>query len=156
MKFVSPVSGEVIEIQRGPKRRIDAIKIEADKQQTYAEHGAFDMSADSETLKAHLLASGCWPFIKQRPFDIIADPARIPKSIFISCFDSAPLSVDYSFILNDPQSSASNPRKLFPLPETILPGLFVVMPPATENLTVVLTGPEWVEAGRASQSRLFT
>merc|ERR1712173_3131 len=44
MKFVSPVSGEVIEIQRGPKRRIDAIKIEADKQQTYAEHGAFDMS----------------------------------------------------------------------------------------------------------------
>ena len=29
--FASPVSGKVIEIQRGPKRRIDAIKIEADK-----------------------------------------------------------------------------------------------------------------------------
>ena len=39
MKFVSPVSGEVIEVQRGPKRRIDAIKITADKEQVYVDHG---------------------------------------------------------------------------------------------------------------------
>ncbi len=32
IKFVSPVSGEVIEVVRGPKRRIDAIKLEADKE----------------------------------------------------------------------------------------------------------------------------
>ena len=48
-----------------------------------------------------LLESGCWPFIKQRPFDIIANPDEKPKSIHVSCFDSAPLSVDFEFILKD-------------------------------------------------------
>ncbi|GAL78143.1 Na(+)-translocating NADH-quinone reductase subunit A [Algibacter lectus] len=65
--FASPVSGKVIEVQRGPKRRIDAIKIEADKSQVYADLAAFDLnSATAESVKAHLLASGCWPFVKQR------------------------------------------------------------------------------------------
>ena len=45
--------------------------------------------------------SGCWPLIKQRPFDVIANPEVLPKSIFISCFDSAPLGVDFEFILKD-------------------------------------------------------
>ena len=47
------------------------------------------------------LDSGCWPLIKQRPFDIIANPKVLPKSIFISCFDSAPLGIDFEFILKD-------------------------------------------------------
>ena len=55
MKFVSPVSGEVSEIQRGPRRRIDAIKITADKEQAYVDHGKFDLSSDAEKIKAHLL-----------------------------------------------------------------------------------------------------
>ena len=47
VKFVSPVSGEVIEIQRGPKRRIDAIKLQADKQQDTVDHGIFDVNASN-------------------------------------------------------------------------------------------------------------
>ena len=62
MKFVSPVSGEITEVQRGPRRRIDAIKITADKEQTYADFGKFDLNADAEKTKAHLLATGCWAF----------------------------------------------------------------------------------------------
>ena len=65
VKFLSPVSGKVVEVVRGPKRRIDAIKIEADKTQTFEDFGKFDIDASSpEDVKAHLLASGCWPFIK--------------------------------------------------------------------------------------------
>ena len=99
MKFVSPVSGEVIEIQRGPKRRIDAIKIQADKTQTYVEHGALDVNADSDKTKAYLLASGCWPFIKQRPYDVVANPANTPKGIFVSGYASAPLAADLDYTL---------------------------------------------------------
>ncbi|WP_026755148.1 Na(+)-translocating NADH-quinone reductase subunit A [Sediminibacter sp. Hel_I_10] len=99
VKFVSPVSGTVVEIVRGPKRRIDAIKIQADKEQTFKDFGKFDMNSDADTLKAHLLASGCWPFIIQRPYDVIADPARTPKAIFISGYDSAPLAADLDFVL---------------------------------------------------------
>ncbi|MHA7843537.1 MAG: Na(+)-translocating NADH-quinone reductase subunit A [Winogradskyella sp.] len=99
MKFVSPVSGEVTEIQRGPRRRIDAIKITADKEQAYLDHGKFDMSADADKIKSHLLASGCWAFIKQRPYDVVAKVNSKPKSIFISGYASAPLSADLDYTL---------------------------------------------------------
>ena len=99
MKFVSPVSGEVTEIQRGPRRRIDAIKITADKEQAYVDHGKFDLSSDAEKIKAHLLASGCWAFIKQRPYDVVANADRTPKSVFISGYASAPLAADLDFTL---------------------------------------------------------
>lgn len=99
MKFVSPVSGEITEVQRGPRRRIDAIKITADKEQTYLDHGKFDMSADADKLKAHLLASGCWAFIKQRPYDVVANADSKPKGIFISGYASAPLAADLDYTL---------------------------------------------------------
>ncbi|WP_242131529.1 Na(+)-translocating NADH-quinone reductase subunit A [Aestuariivivens marinum] len=100
IKFVSPVSGKVIEVVRGPKRRIDAIKIESDKSLDYHDFGKLDAnSAAAEAIKAHLLASGCWPFIKQRPYDVIANPNKLPKAIFISGYASAPLAADLDFTL---------------------------------------------------------
>ena len=100
LKFVSPVSGEVIDIPRGDKRKILAVKIQADKEQAYTEYGKFDLGAASaDTVKAHLLASGCWPFIKQRPYDVIANPDKAPKAIFISAYASAPLVADLDFTL---------------------------------------------------------
>tara|TARA_A200000113_G_scaffold207991_1_gene205994 strand:- start:88 stop:1443 length:1356 start_codon:yes stop_codon:yes gene_type:complete len=102
IKFVSNVSGYVKDIVRGERRKILNIIIERDKKDSVQKNTILPLpKLDSAIIIKSLLSSGCWPFIKQRPFDIIADPARIPKSIFISCFDSAPLSVDYSFILND-------------------------------------------------------
>jgi len=100
VKFVSPVSGEVIEIARGEKRRILSIKIQADKSQDYQDNGKLDVdSADAESIKSHLLASGCWPFIKQRPYDVIANPDNTPKAIFVSGYASAPLAADLDFTL---------------------------------------------------------
>jgi len=100
VKFSSPVSGKVLEIVRGPKRRIDAIKIEADKTQSYQDYGTFNLdAAKPDEVKAHLLASGCWPFVKQRPYDVIANPEKSPKAIFISGYASAPLAADLDFTL---------------------------------------------------------
>jgi len=100
VKFLSPVSGKIVEVIRGPKRRIDAIKIEADKTQTFEDFGKFNVNASSpEDIKSHLLASGCWPFVKQRPYDVIANPEKSPKAIFISGYASAPLAADLDFTL---------------------------------------------------------
>lgn len=100
IKFVSPVSGEILEIARGEKRKILAIKLQADKEQTYTDHGKLDVQkASAEEIKAKLLASGAWVFIKQRPYDIIAKPDRTPKSIFISGYATAPLAADFDFTL---------------------------------------------------------
>lgn len=100
MKFPSPVSGELVDIIRGEKRKILAIKIEADSNQEYVDFGKKDPKAmNAEDLKSHLLTSGCWPFIKQRPYDVIANPANTPKAIFVSAYASAPLAADYDYVL---------------------------------------------------------
>ena len=100
IQFVSPVSGEILEITRGEKRKILAIKLQADKEQGFQDHGKFDVNAaNADSVKAHLLASGCWPFVKQRPYDIIANPNKAPKAIFISGYASAPLAADLDYTL---------------------------------------------------------
>lgn len=100
MKFVSPVSGEVVEVLRGARRRILTIKILADKEQVFHSSKAVDLkAADSETIKASLLESGCWAFIKQRPYDVIANPDATPKAIFISGATTAPLAADVDYVL---------------------------------------------------------
>ena len=105
IQFVSPVSGEVNEIIRGEKRRILEVKIQADKTQTYLDHGKIEVkSAKAEAIKAKLLASGCWPFIMQRPYDVIANPEQTPKGIFVSAYASAPLAADYDFVLTGKQA----------------------------------------------------
>ncbi|AWX45345.1 Na(+)-translocating NADH-quinone reductase subunit [Flagellimonas maritima] len=100
MRFVSPVSGELVEIVRGARRRILTVKILADKEQSYESTNPIDLSsADGESIRSLLLKSGCWPFIKQRPYDIIANPDATPKSIFISGCTTAPLAADVDYIL---------------------------------------------------------
>ena len=100
MRFVSPVSGELVEIIRGDRRRILSLKILADKEQTYADYGKIDVpTAAASQIKTLLLKAGCWPFIKQRPYDIIADPDSVPKAIFVSGYVTAPLAADLDFAL---------------------------------------------------------
>tara|TARA_R110002033_G_scaffold1460_8_gene12852 strand:- start:12218 stop:13567 length:1350 start_codon:yes stop_codon:yes gene_type:complete len=100
MLFVSPVSGELIEIERGDRRRILTLKILADKTQEAFSGAALDVEkASKEELKGTLLKSGCWPFIKQRPYDVVANPDTTPKSIFISGYSSGPLQADLNYVL---------------------------------------------------------
>jgi Na+-transporting NADH:ubiquinone oxidoreductase subunit A len=96
----SPVSGEITEIARGERRRVLSIKIAADKDQKAIENKTISLSeASAAELKAYLLASGVWPFVKQRPYDVIANPAGIPKAIFISGLNTGPLNPDLDFVL---------------------------------------------------------
>lgn len=100
MQFVSPVSGTVKEIKRGAKRKILEIVIQADNQDTHKEFGVKTPSNLAEPqVKQSLLESGCWSFIKQRPYDIVANPDKSPKAIFVSGFDSAPNASNIPFSL---------------------------------------------------------
>ncbi len=98
--FPSPVSGEIAEIVRGAKRKILEIRISATATQEHHDFGKKDAAKMSgEEVKTHLLAAGCWPFVKQRPYDVIADPSKSPKAIFVSGHNSAPLAPDYDYVL---------------------------------------------------------
>ncbi len=100
VKFPSPVSGELVDIIRGDKRKILAIKIQADSEQKFMDFGSKDpKSMKADEVKEYLTSAGCWPFILQRPYDIIANPDKEPKAIFISAYASAPLAADYDYVL---------------------------------------------------------
>ncbi len=102
IKFVSPVSGTVKLINRGERRRILEVIIEPSGVFEYEEFTKAEPSALSrEEIVKMLLDSGLWPYIKQRPYNIIANPADTPKAIFISAFDTAPLAPDYDFMLKE-------------------------------------------------------
>jgi Na+-transporting NADH:ubiquinone oxidoreductase subunit A len=99
--FSSPVSGKIKEIVRGAKRRILAVTIFSDQKMVQNNSTAKDLSTlNIDDLKSELMSNGLWPFLRMRPIDIIAQPKDTPKSIFISSFDSNPLSPDYDFIMN--------------------------------------------------------
>lgn len=106
IKFVSPVSGTLKEVQRGAKRKILNLFIEADSKQSSIMHKLPKLEdVTSEQVRELLLASGNWPYIKQRPYDVIADPDRSPKAIFISAYATAPLAADFDIVLDGQQEA---------------------------------------------------
>ena len=106
LKFVSPVSGVVTSVERGARRKVLNIVVEAAAEQDYEEFGKKDVNAlNGESVKAALLEAGMFEFIRQRPYDVIADPTMYPKAIFVSVFDSNPLAPDFEFALKGEEAN---------------------------------------------------
>ena len=98
--FTSPVSGTVAAVNRGEKRKILSVVVTADKEVAYKEFAKLDVAtASREDIVKLLLESGLWKMFIQRPYGVVATPSDMPKAIFVSAFDSAPLAVDYDFAL---------------------------------------------------------
>ncbi|MEQ8925342.1 MAG: Na(+)-translocating NADH-quinone reductase subunit A, partial [Fulvivirga sp.] len=99
---VAPVSGEVVEIRRGAKRKLLEVVILADKKVESVEHKKHSVSDIANLTRDDaqdiMLKSGTWVNLVQRPYGVIADPAESPKAIFISAFDSHPLAPDYDVL----------------------------------------------------------
>jgi Na+-transporting NADH:ubiquinone oxidoreductase subunit A len=101
VKFVAPVSGVVDDVVRGAKRKILEVRIIPDGSGDAVSIEPKDPSSlTGEEVKSLMLAHGLWPFLKQRPLDIVANPNVEPKAIFISAFDSSPLAPDMDFIVH--------------------------------------------------------
>lgn len=96
----APVSGKVKEIKRGEKRKLLAVLIEPDIEQKSVK---FDVKNPNEfsadEIRKRILESGLWPWLVQRPYGIIADPALKPKAIFASAFSTSPLAACPEFTL---------------------------------------------------------
>ena len=102
IKFTSPVSGILLSINRGERRRIIEVVVEDDGKDTAETFLNGDpANLKKEQIIENLLNSGLWPMIRQRPYSVIARPNTTPKSIFISAFDTSPLAPDFDFILKE-------------------------------------------------------
>lgn len=101
IQFTSPVSGKIVGIIRGAKRKLLRVVIESDGKFESVEFGKVDIiKTTKESLTSILLKSGIWPMIRQRPYSIVADPREDPKAIFVSAFDTAPLAPDFDLIVH--------------------------------------------------------
>ena len=88
------------------KYQVLNIVVEAATEQDYEEFGKKNVATmDAEAVKNALLEAGLFAFIRQRPYDIIADPTVTPKGIFVSAFDTNPLAPDFEFALKGEEAN---------------------------------------------------
>jgi len=100
------VTGTVSEVNRGARRRILEVVVQATDSQEYESLRQVDpRGLSSEEITEQILRAGLWPAIIQRPYGIVAEPGTKPRSVFISGFDSASLGPDYELILRDEKDS---------------------------------------------------
>ncbi|MEG2066041.1 MAG: Na(+)-translocating NADH-quinone reductase subunit A [Tannerellaceae bacterium] len=106
IKFVSPVSGEVTAVNRGEKRKVLSIVVKPDTKIECEDFGKKSVaSLSGEEVKGMILNAGIFPFIKQRPYDIVASPSDTPRDIFVTAYNSAPLAPDFSFIVKGEEAN---------------------------------------------------
>ena len=99
VKFVSPVSGTVTAVERGARRKVLSVRVEVSGNEVVDFGKKSVASLSAESVKAALLEAGLFAFIKQRPYDVVANPNVAPKAIFVSAFDSKPLAPDFEYVL---------------------------------------------------------
>jgi Na+-transporting NADH:ubiquinone oxidoreductase subunit A len=98
VRFASPVSGKVTAVERGDRRKVLCVKVEADSQQQYVDFGKKDVAAmDAKAVVDALLEAGLFGFINQLPYAISTNPSVMPKAIFVSALRDKPLAGSFEF-----------------------------------------------------------
>lgn len=96
--FTSPVSGKVVTVERGDRRKVLSIQVEADEEQQFVEFGQ-GIPASKDEVMQKLLQSGLFAFFIQRPYAVTCNPNDNPKAIFVSGFNDMPLAADFEFVI---------------------------------------------------------
>ncbi|RMD56614.1 MAG: Na(+)-translocating NADH-quinone reductase subunit A [Nitrospirae bacterium] len=103
VKYTSPGSGKVVEINRGYRRKFISIVIalEGEEEVTFKSYDEKELyNLKREEAIELLLESGLWTALKSRPFGKIANPDTVPHSIFINAIDTNPLSPEVDKLLS--------------------------------------------------------
>ncbi len=87
--IAAPVSGLIDEVRRGERRHIEFVSINRDPEKSINKR---QRPSNEDELKTLILESGLWAMMRQRPYDIVPDPETVPRDIFVTAFDSAPLA----------------------------------------------------------------
>lgn len=106
VSFASPVSGVVTAVERGERRKVLSIKVEADDINEYRMFDVPDLqSATAEDVKDAILKAGLFGYITQLPYAVCTTPDANPKAIFVSAFRDMPLAADFMYELAGEEQS---------------------------------------------------
>ncbi|MDO5017626.1 MAG: Na(+)-translocating NADH-quinone reductase subunit A [Porphyromonas sp.] len=102
LKLTAPVSGEVVDVKRGAKRKILYIEIRPDATIEYKPFDVADIEKKSVEEAITLLSeSGFLSLFRNRPYDRIVNPAVKPRDIYVTAYQSAPLEGDALDLIGD-------------------------------------------------------
>lgn len=103
VKFTASVAGTVKLINRGAKRVLQSVVIEADDSNdaiTFPSFGVAQLaSLDSAAVKQQLLDSGLWTAFRTRPFSQVPAIDSTPRAIFVTAMDTNPLAADPAVVI---------------------------------------------------------
>lgn len=99
VRFITPISGKVSAINRGPRRSLVSFQISSDGRK---DTSRFDIPAvlDNNSIKTLMLKSGLWPALRARPFGYIPNPHKSPEALFITAIDTQPLAPDPAVVIS--------------------------------------------------------
>ena len=115
VRYTSPASGEVVEINRGARRAFQSvvIKVEGDDHQDFESYKGSELSGYKDAdVRALLLESGMWPSLRRRPFSKAARPDETPSSIFVTAIDTHPLAADPAIIIKEQETAFKHGLKV--------------------------------------------
>lgn len=100
VRIASPVSGTVKAVDRGERRKILGIRLQADEVQKYHDFGRRDVSTlSADEVKSALLEAGLFGYIYQLPYAVSTNPQAMPKAIFVSALRDMPLANNFEYEL---------------------------------------------------------
>ncbi|GLT17208.1 Na(+)-translocating NADH-quinone reductase subunit A [Vibrio zhanjiangensis] len=108
VKFTSPASGKVIEINRGAKRVLQSVVMEVSggEQVTFDKFEAGQLAELARnTVKAQLVDSGLWTALRTRPFSKVPAIESSTQAIFVTAMDTNPLAVQPELVINEQQEA---------------------------------------------------
>lgn len=98
--FASPVSGTVVAVVRGERRKVLRVTVKADDKQEYVDFGVKDPAKlDGDGVCKTLLEAGLFGYIDQLPYAVSTTPDARPKAIFVSALRDKPLQGDFELEL---------------------------------------------------------
>ena len=98
IKFTSPVSGVVSEIEYTARRRLKLLRIDVDEELT-AVHFPIAEERNAAAYRDLMLESGAWASLRTRPFGNIPNPDAEPTAIFVTAIDNDPLAPNATAVI---------------------------------------------------------
>lgn len=102
VKFTAPLAGTVKYINRGAKRVLQSVVIEASGNDAvqFAKYSAEQLAGLSrEQVVQNLVDSGLWVALRTRPFSQTPAIDSTPRAIFVNAMDTNPLAADPAVVI---------------------------------------------------------
>ncbi len=104
VKYTAPVSGKVVEINRGERRAFLSlvIEVEGDNEVLFKSYSKNEINnLSKEDIQTQLINSGTWTSFRARPFGKVANPDDAPYAIFVNAMDTNPLAADVKYLISN-------------------------------------------------------